>query len=224
LSEFFIKSDILEIVNRVQDICQEMSGKTVLITGARGFLGRYFIEIFKQLNSKHLTSPMHVVAVDNLITSGKYAEQYDAQQDVVLAMDLNSARLDPTKFSGSGRLSLSRKDLRGDSRGTIAVTEGAVYLGSGRYIDHYDGKNYKGPDADREPVDVFISAFSVITGFPDTGKFDQGVLNFTKLTGERSSVPLLAAQDDVLYASARFEEAIRIAPNLKEAKDSLEAL
>lgn len=52
-----------------------MSGKTVLITGARGFLGRYFIEIFKQLNSKYLASPVHVVAIDNLITSGKYAEQ-----------------------------------------------------------------------------------------------------------------------------------------------------
>ncbi len=52
-----------------------MSGKTVLITGARGFLGRYFIEIFKQLNDRHLSSPIHVIAVDNLITSGKYAEK-----------------------------------------------------------------------------------------------------------------------------------------------------
>lgn len=75
MSEFFIKSDISEIVNRIQNSCQEMSGKTVLITGARGFLGRYFIEIFKQLNSKYLASPVHVVAIDNLITSGKYAEQ-----------------------------------------------------------------------------------------------------------------------------------------------------
>ena len=75
MSEFFIKSDISEIINRTQNICQEISGKTILITGARGFLGRYFIEIFKQLNGKHLASPVHVVAVDNLITSGKYAEQ-----------------------------------------------------------------------------------------------------------------------------------------------------
>ena len=75
MNEFFIKSDISEIINRTHSICQEISGKTILITGARGFLGRYFIEIFKQLNGKHLTSPVHVVAVDNLITSGKYAEQ-----------------------------------------------------------------------------------------------------------------------------------------------------
>lgn len=60
---------------RIQSISQELSGKTILITGAKGFLGRYFIEIFKQLNINYLPSPVHVIAVDNLITSGKYAEQ-----------------------------------------------------------------------------------------------------------------------------------------------------
>ena len=75
MNEFFLKSDISEIVTRIQNISQKLSGKTVLITGAKGFLGRYFIEIFKQLNNKHMTSPVNVIAVDNLITSGKYAEQ-----------------------------------------------------------------------------------------------------------------------------------------------------
>ena len=75
MNEFFLKSDISEIIARIQNISQDLSGKTVLITGAKGFLGRYFIEIFKQLNDNNLPSPVHVVAVDNLITSGKYAEQ-----------------------------------------------------------------------------------------------------------------------------------------------------
>lgn len=75
LNEFFIPSDITEIVTRIQDISQKFSGKTVLITGAKGFLGRYFIEIFKQLNLETLSLPVHVIAVDNLITSGKYAER-----------------------------------------------------------------------------------------------------------------------------------------------------
>ena len=47
MNDFFIQSDISEIVTRIQNISQDLSGKTVLITGARGFLGRYFIEIFK---------------------------------------------------------------------------------------------------------------------------------------------------------------------------------
>jgi UDP-glucuronate decarboxylase len=75
MNDFFIQSDISEIVNRIQNISQDLSGKTVLITGARGFLGRYFIEIFKQLNNQHLVVPVHVIALDNLITSGKYAEK-----------------------------------------------------------------------------------------------------------------------------------------------------
>ena len=75
MNDFFIQSDISEIVTRIQNISQDLSGKTVLITGARGFLGRYFIEIFKQLNNQHLVLPVHVIALDNLITSGKYAEK-----------------------------------------------------------------------------------------------------------------------------------------------------
>lgn len=74
MNEFFLKSDISEIVTRIQNISQDLSGKTVLITGAKGFLGRYFIEIFKQLNNI-LSLPIHVIAIDNLITSGKYSEQ-----------------------------------------------------------------------------------------------------------------------------------------------------
>jgi len=75
LNEFFIQSDISEIISRIENICQDLSDKTVLITGAKGFLGRYFIEIFKQLNTKNLASPVHVIALDNLITSGNYAKQ-----------------------------------------------------------------------------------------------------------------------------------------------------
>lgn len=72
--EFFLRSDILEILRRTEDVCQELSGKTVLITGAKGFLGRYFIEIFKQLNKKQSMLPVHVIAIDNLITSGNYGQ------------------------------------------------------------------------------------------------------------------------------------------------------
>jgi len=75
MKEFFLKSDIQEILDRVQDICQDFSGKTVIITGARGFLGRYFIEIFKQLNHIKLDIPMKVIAIDNLITSGDYGRE-----------------------------------------------------------------------------------------------------------------------------------------------------
>lgn len=44
------------------------SGKTILITGAAGFLGRHFIEFFRDLNKNYLHEPCTVLAVDNYIT------------------------------------------------------------------------------------------------------------------------------------------------------------
>ena len=54
--EFFLKSDIEEILDRIKDISDDFSGKTILLTGARGFLGRYFVEIFKDRKSTRLNS------------------------------------------------------------------------------------------------------------------------------------------------------------------------
>jgi UDP-glucuronate decarboxylase len=51
-----------------------LAGKTVLITGGRGFLGRYFVAVFARLNERVLEQPMNVVVLDNLITSRHSAE------------------------------------------------------------------------------------------------------------------------------------------------------
>ena len=50
LSDFLLKSDIQQIVDNLKDVSHKFSGKTVLLTGGRGFLGRYFMEIFNELN------------------------------------------------------------------------------------------------------------------------------------------------------------------------------
>jgi len=68
LAEFFLQSDIDEIAERL-DARQKFEGKTVLITGAGGFLGRYFIEVFEKFNQSYFNNPVKVIAVDNLITS-----------------------------------------------------------------------------------------------------------------------------------------------------------
>ena len=70
MAEFFLQSDIDEIAERL-DSRQRFEGKTVLITGARGFLGRYFIEVFKKFSQNDFNNPVKVIAVDNLITSGQ---------------------------------------------------------------------------------------------------------------------------------------------------------
>ena len=71
MAEFLLKSDINEITERLAVAAQDFAGKTVLLTGGRGFLGRYFMEIFARLNETVLDEPVKLVALDNLITAGK---------------------------------------------------------------------------------------------------------------------------------------------------------
>lgn len=70
MAKFLLDSDIDEIVDRISGPAADFAGKTVLLTGARGFLGRYFMEIFAGLNKRVLKKPVKLVALDNLITAG----------------------------------------------------------------------------------------------------------------------------------------------------------
>ena len=71
MAKFLLNSDIDEICHRIAEPAQAMAGKSILLTGSRGFLGRYFIEIFARLNEDILDQPVTLTAFDNLITSGK---------------------------------------------------------------------------------------------------------------------------------------------------------
>lgn len=90
MAEFLLQSDIDEIAERLSGPAQDFAGKTVLLTGGRGFLGRYFMDVFHALNRKHLKKPVKLVALDNMITAGKEGAQvpdYDnvtfVQHDVI---------------------------------------------------------------------------------------------------------------------------------------------
>lgn len=76
-------SDIDEIVDGLpRTFWERFSGKRVLLTGGRGFLGRYFTEVFVRLNARVLepggAKPVELVVLDNLITAGPYGD--DGQQ------------------------------------------------------------------------------------------------------------------------------------------------
>ena len=71
MPEFYIVSDIAEIAERLGDTAHELAGKTVLLTGGRGFLGRYFARVFAHLNENVLAEPVTLVSLDNLITAGE---------------------------------------------------------------------------------------------------------------------------------------------------------
>ena len=51
MTNFLLETDIQQIVENLKDVSSNFSGKRILLTGGRGFLGRYFMEIFNQINN-----------------------------------------------------------------------------------------------------------------------------------------------------------------------------
>lgn len=75
MEDFILRSDVDEIVDSLTpEFRREFSGKRVLITGGRGFLGRYFTATFLKLNGwfdQEGIPRCELVVLDNLITAGE---------------------------------------------------------------------------------------------------------------------------------------------------------
>jgi len=69
--EMVLEEDIKEIFESMESSIKKMYGKTVLITGAAGFLGRYFMSLLTYSNRLSNEKPITIIALDNYITSGK---------------------------------------------------------------------------------------------------------------------------------------------------------
>jgi UDP-glucuronate decarboxylase len=69
--EMVLEDDIKEIYKSIAPSISKMYGKTVLITGAAGFLGRYFMSLLTYSNQLSSSEPITIIALDNYITSGK---------------------------------------------------------------------------------------------------------------------------------------------------------
>lgn len=71
--KFLLETDINEIVNHLPlGALEQLGGKHVLITGGRGFLGRYFTAVLAELNARYLGGkPVRVTVLDNFISAGE---------------------------------------------------------------------------------------------------------------------------------------------------------
>ena len=67
----FLESDINELQIRLEKSLQKIGGKTLLLTGAAGFLGRYFMEVVLGFNENNPKNRIKVIALDSYISSGK---------------------------------------------------------------------------------------------------------------------------------------------------------
>lgn len=65
--------DAIEIIEGLGDDAQRFAGKTILISGGAGFLGRHFVALFRELNRSVLSTPCKVISADNYITGEQVA-------------------------------------------------------------------------------------------------------------------------------------------------------
>jgi UDP-glucuronate decarboxylase len=73
--------DTDRIVKNLGADAQRFAGKTVLLSGGAGFLGRHFLATFRRLNEGVLTQPCKVISVDNYITGEQTAVAETAYPD-----------------------------------------------------------------------------------------------------------------------------------------------
>lgn len=75
LEQILLPSDIEEIYGRNQISLRGLLGKQVLITGAGGFLGRYFISLIQYVNKVSENDSVSVVALENYVTLHQEAKK-----------------------------------------------------------------------------------------------------------------------------------------------------
>jgi UDP-glucuronate decarboxylase len=86
MTNFLLESDTVEISRGIENAAFDFSGKRILITGGRGFLGRYFTEVFSYIN-KHVLwdagRPLcELVVLDNFITAGEHGRDIPKSKDI----------------------------------------------------------------------------------------------------------------------------------------------
>ncbi len=73
-----IEEDIKSIAEDLKADANKLSGKTLLITGGSGFIGRYLVMTVDFLNKKVLEEPCNVIVADNFIT-GMTGSEFDSE-------------------------------------------------------------------------------------------------------------------------------------------------
>ncbi len=78
-----VKSDIENIVKGLRAEIKELEGKTILITGGSGFLGKYFLSTLAYLNDEVFKEKCRVISVDNFITGMKGGDEFEHRKDFI---------------------------------------------------------------------------------------------------------------------------------------------
>ena len=90
---YYLQSDIKEIFNNLKHLKKNLSGKKFLISGANGFLGKYFIRSLIEIN-KTLSKKIKILAIDIKFDQ---CEIYNDKNVKKLKQDINSIKNIPFK-------------------------------------------------------------------------------------------------------------------------------
>lgn len=71
MSEKIVRQDIATIAKNLGADAAKLEGKTILISGGGGFLGKYLIGVLCHLNDTQFKKPCRIISIDNYIT-GKH--------------------------------------------------------------------------------------------------------------------------------------------------------
>lgn len=76
-----LREDVRRTVETLGADAHRFTGKTILLAGGAGFLGRHFNAVFRHLNKEVLAAPCKVISADNFITGNAAALQADGHDD-----------------------------------------------------------------------------------------------------------------------------------------------
>jgi UDP-glucuronate decarboxylase len=228
MKKYISQEDLQRICFDLGGSVNRFNGKTILISGAAGFLGGIFMEFFRYINSNYLSTPCKMIGIDNFIIGVRFPEEYKddpniriINHDITHPLGMQIANDDNVDFviSASGLASpkLYRKfpeeTMRVSLDGTVNMLRVAYYKNAESVITFSSSEVYVTPPDDKIPTpETYVGA--IPTNEPrscyDIGKLC--VETMSSIYFEKYNVPVKVIRPFNVYGPCDKSDT-RVIPN-----------